>query len=85
MTEIRYHGPNTSAEYRASAQEFLDRAQRTLEVAEMNLDRLAQEINKLASHPEGVNGALVLSHAETRMRLGEAWAELAKIKWSGVV
>jgi hypothetical protein len=75
-----YAKPNTSADYRASVQECLDRAQRALEVAEVNLDTLAGKINELASGPRGVDPAIVLGHAEARTRLGQAWAELADSK-----
>jgi hypothetical protein len=72
-----YPKPNTSADHRAPATECLDRAQRSLEVAEVNLDTVAAlfELNKTR-----VSFADLIAHAEARTRLGVGWARLADAK-----
>jgi hypothetical protein len=72
-----YAKPNTTDDYRASAQECLDRAQRSLEVAELNLDTVTDlfELNK-----DRVSFADLIAHAEARTRLGQAWGDLADCK-----
>lgn len=72
-----YPKPNTSDDYRASARECLDRAQRALEVAEMNLDTVSELLNLNRDH---LLFADVIGHAEARTRLGRAWAHLADSK-----
>ena len=74
MTNIaRYPRPNTSDDYRAAAQECIDRAQRALEVAEINLDTVSElfSLNK-----DRVTFADLIAHAEARTRLGRAWSDL---------
>jgi hypothetical protein len=79
-----YTPPNTSTDYRASAQECLDRAQRALEVAEINLDTVAELFNRNKS---GITFADLIGHGEARTRLGRAWVKLADSKraqsWGG--
>lgn len=74
---MNYQKPNTSDDYRASAQECIDRAQRVLEVAELNLDRVSELFNY---NKDRVGYENLLAHAEARTRLGMAWADLAEVK-----
>jgi hypothetical protein len=71
---VTYSKPNTSPEYRADAGECLDRAQRALEVAEVNLDTVSDLFN--LNKPR-VSFADLVAHAEARTRLGQAWTDLA--------
>lgn len=73
----RYSKPNTSADYRADVQECLDRAQRALEVAEVNIDTVSELLNQNKTR---VSFADLIAHAEARTRLGQAWADLAEAK-----
>lgn len=77
---VRYAPPNTSDEYRAEAQECLDRAQRALEVAELNLDTVAEVLNRITVAPSMSD---LIAHGEARTRLGRAWADLASAKYMG--
>lgn len=72
-----YQGPKTSDDYRASAQECLDRAQRALEVAEVNLDTVSELLNQNKTR---VSFADLIAHGEARTRLGIGWARLADAK-----
>ncbi len=73
-----YGKPNTSPDYRVTQQECLDRAQRGLEVAEMNLDAVAEEINQLNQ----VLPADLIAHADARTRVAMGWTDLAmQIGW----
>ena len=74
---MSYPKPNTDADYRASVQECLDRAQRALEVAEMNLDTVAGLFNRPLS---SMNYTDLIAHGDARTRLGIAWADLAAKK-----
>jgi hypothetical protein len=74
-----YQGPNTSREYRAAPQECLDRAQRALEVAEVNLDTVSSLLN-LNKDSGTLTYADLIAHAEARTRLGLAWAVLGDFK-----
>jgi hypothetical protein len=76
MSEQRYPKPNTSADYRATAQECIDRAQRVLEVAEVNLDTVSDLFNL---NKEKVTFADLIAHAEARTRLGKAWVDLSLV------
>jgi hypothetical protein len=80
----RYTPPNTSAEHRAGVQECLDRAQRSLEVAELNLDTVSA---LFAANRSTILFADLLTHADARTRLGGAWADLAesKLAWAEAV
>jgi hypothetical protein len=74
---VTYPKPDISDDYRASAQECIDRAQRVLEVAELNLD----EVSELFGYNKSrVSFAELIAHAEARTRLGMAWSDLAEIK-----
>lgn len=72
-----YVRPNISDNYRADGRECLDRAQRALEVAEVNLDTVAELINLNRDH---LLMADVIAHAEARTRLGVGWARLGDAK-----
>lgn len=72
----RYVGPNTDPGYRASTRECLDRAQRALEVAEVNLDKVSELLNDPANS-RSIMFADVIGHAEARTRLGMAWVSLS--------
>lgn len=75
-----YAKPNTSADYRADAQECLDRAQRALEVAEVNLDTVSELLNQNKTR---VSFADLIAHAEARTRIGRAWVDLSLAKGDG--
>ncbi len=66
---MTYQSPNISGDDRVSAQECLDRAQRALEVAEINLDRVSELFN---IRPTAASFADLIAHAEARIRLGVA-------------
>lgn len=70
---MSYTSPNASDGYRADARECLDRAQRALEVAEINLDIVAELFK--ANETRVLFGDLI-AHAEARTRVGRAWADL---------
>jgi len=72
-----YQKPNTSDDYRASAQECIDRSQRALEVAEVNLDTVSELFN---INKDRILMADLIAHAEARTRLGQAWGDLADTK-----
>jgi predicted metal-binding protein len=74
---MTYSKPNTSPEYRADAAECLDRAQRALEVAEVNLDTVSALFNQNKTR---VSFADLIGHAEARTRLGDGWLALAMVK-----
>lgn len=74
---MNYLKPNTSDDYRASAQECIDPAQRVLEVAEVNLDTVSTLLNH---NKDRATFADLIAHAEARSRLGAAWADLGEIK-----
>jgi hypothetical protein len=74
---VIYQKPNTSDDYRASAQECIDRAQRALEVAELNLDTVSELLNQNKTR---VSFAELIAHGEARTRLGMAWGDLATWK-----
>jgi hypothetical protein len=76
---VTYPKPNTSPDYRASARECLDRAQRALEVAEVNLDTVSALFNRRAAvvNFADLNFADLIAHAEARTRLGRAWTDLS--------
>jgi predicted metallo-beta-lactamase superfamily hydrolase len=77
MSLGRYVKPDTSDEYRATAQGCIDRAQRAMEVAEVNLDAVAQLFNL---NENQVQFSDLIAHGEARTRLGMAWANLGEIK-----
>lgn len=77
---MTYSKPNTSPEYRADAAECLDRAQRSLEVAEVNLDTIAEQLNAQGRSLRGADPTHVIAHAEARTRLGDGWLALAMVK-----
>lgn len=79
-----YQRPNTSRDYRASVQECFDRAQRALEVAEVNLDTVSELLN-LNQQTGGITFTDLIAHAEARTRLGQAWTDLADAKGSAEV
>jgi hypothetical protein len=72
-----YVKPNTSPGYRADAGECLDRAQRALEVAEVNLDTVTALLNQPKT---AITLADLIAHAEARTRLGQAWCDLGDSK-----
>lgn len=70
-----YPRPDTSDDYRADARECMDRAQRALEVAEVNLDTVSEMFSRSCSFAD------LIAHAEARTRLGRAWSLLSEAKW----
>jgi hypothetical protein len=73
----RYPKPDTSDDYRATAQECIDRAQRALEVAEVNLDTIAELFN---ANKEKVTFTDLIAHATARAGVGNGWRGLAALK-----
>lgn len=74
---MTYLKTNISDDYRAGAQECIDRAQRALEVAEVNLDTVSELLNL---NKDRVQFSDLIAHGEARTRLGMAWGDLAEIK-----
>lgn len=74
---MTYPKPNTSDDYRADAHECIDRAQRSLEVAEINLDGIAGLFNVQNRERSPIAFADLIAAADARVRLGEAWGDLA--------
>lgn len=74
---MEYPKPNTDPGYRASVQECIDRAQRALEIGEVNLDTITDLFN---THKDRVTFADLIAHGDARIRLGIAWGDLATWK-----
>lgn len=68
MTAPKYLPPDYRREELVGSQDCIDRAQRALEIAEMNLDKFAGM---------KFDEATTIAHADARARIGQGWAALA--------
>lgn len=71
-----YLKPDLRADYRVDAAECMDRAQRALELAEINLDGFIGMSNKRG----GMSDADMIAQTAVRAQIGQAWRDLAALK-----
>lgn len=80
MTMTTYPKPNTSDDYRATARECADRAQRALEVAEVCLDKVTDLFNTQSRNGGPVSFADLIAQAAARTQIAQGWTWLAEVR-----